>query len=127
MDSCLKGKAQSLIQFLLGSHTSSRCEKDPSIQPCYTPIEKPLGLFPSCLSLLSLAVTEVQNHPLLAQDTPFPVLLSCLTQLPKLCTVPSDPMHKQLLKNSVFSNFSEHPLPSATSIPFQTLAWPLAS
>lgn len=31
------------------------------------------------------------------------------------------PKHKQLLKNSVFSNFSEHPLPSAASIPFQTL------
>lgn len=85
------------------------------------------GTAPIILSPLLLAVTEVQSHPLWAQDTPFPVLLSCLTQLPKLCIVPFDPMHKQLLETSVFSNFSEHPLPSATSIPFQTLAWPLAS
>lgn len=80
MDSCLKGKAQSLIQFLLGSHTSSRCEEDPAIQPCYTPVEKPLGLLPSSFLLYywqsqksRVILFGLRTHPFLSFC---PVLLS---------------------------------------------------
>lgn len=80
MDSCLKGKAQSLIQFLLGSHTSSRCEEDPAILPCYTPVEKPLGLLPSSFLLYYWQSQKSRVIPFGLRTHPFlsfcPVLLS---------------------------------------------------